>query len=137
VALRLLSVLVVGMLMPSPLSAHHGGAAYDVGKLLTLRGTVTQWYYSNPHCLLTLEVKGEDGKVVTWIAETQAPPIMYPAGYRRDTFKPGDEVTVVVSPAKNGRPVGHIREVVTAAGWTLGGGGQSVPKPPAGESKAK
>jgi hypothetical protein len=55
---------------------------------------------------------------------------MYPAGYRRDTFKPGDEVTVVVSPAKNGRPVGHIREAVTAAGWTLGGGGTSIPKPP-------
>ena len=128
---RLLSALVAGMLMPSPLSAHHGGAAYDVGKPITLRGTVIQWYYSNPHCLLTLEVKGEDGKVVTWMAETQAPPIMFPAGYRRDTFKPGDEVTVVVSPAKNGRPVGHIREAVTAAGWTLGGGGQSVPKPPA------
>jgi hypothetical protein len=129
-AFRLLTVLVVGTLLPLPLSAHHGGAAYDVGKPLTLRGTVIQWYYSNPHCLLTLEVKGEGGKVVTWMAETQAPPIMFPAGYRRDTFKPGDEVTVVVSPAKNGRPVGHIREVVTAAGWTLGGGGQSVPKPP-------
>ena len=130
-AVRLVTVLAVGVLMPSPLSAHHGGAAYDVGKPLTLKGTVTQWYYSNPHCLLTLEVKGEDGKVVTWMAETQAPPIMYPAGYRRDTFKPGDEVTVVVSPARNGRPVGHIREVVTAAGWTLGGGGTSIPKPPA------
>jgi hypothetical protein len=129
-ALRLLGVLVAGMLMPLPLSAHHGGAAYDVGKPLTLRGTVTQWYYSNPHCLLTLEVKGGDGKVVIWMAETQAPPIMYPAGYRRDTFKPGDEVTVVVSPARNGRPVGHIREVVTAAGWTLGGGGTSIPRPP-------
>jgi hypothetical protein len=119
------------MLMPLPLSAHHGGAAYDVGKSLTLKGTVTQWYYSNPHCLLTFEVKGEDGTVVTWIAETQGPSIMFPAGYRRDTFKPGDEVTVTLDPAKNGRPVGHIRQVVTAAGWTLGGGGQSIPKPPA------
>jgi len=132
-AFRLLSVLVVGMLMPLSLSAHHGGAAYDVGKSLTLKGTVTQWYYSNPHCLLTFEVKGEDGTVITWIAETQGPSIMYPAGYRRDTFKPGDEVTVTVDPAKNGRPVGHIREVVTAAGWTLGGGGQSIAKPPAGK----
>ena len=117
--------------MPLPLYAHHGGAAYDVGKPITLKGTVTQWYYSNPHCLLTFDVKGQDGTVVTWIAETQGPSIMYPAGYRRDTFKPGDEVTVTMDPAKNGRPVGHIREVVTAAGWTLGGGGQSVAKPPA------
>ena len=116
--------------MPLPLSAHHGGAAYEVGKPLTLKGTVTQWYYSNPHCLLTVEVTGEDGKVVTWVAETQGPSIMFPAGYRRDSFKPGDQITVTVDPAKNGRPVGHIREVITAAGWTLGGGGQSIAKPP-------
>jgi hypothetical protein len=126
-------VLAVGMLMSAPLSAHHGGAAYEVGKPVTLKGTVTQWYYSNPHCLLTIEVKGEDGTVVTWIAETQGPSIMFPAGYRRDTFKPGDQVTVTLDRAKNGRPVGHIREVVTAAGWTLGSGGQSSAKPPAGK----
>ena len=128
---RLVTVLTVGLLMSVPLSAHHGGAAFDIGKSVTLKGTVVQWVYSNPHLLLTLDVKGEDGTVVQWLVETQAPGIMYPAGYRRDTFKPGDEVTVVVSPARNGRPVGHIREVVTAAGWTLGGGGTSVPKPPA------
>jgi hypothetical protein len=132
-SVRFLRLLVVGLLLPLPLSAHHGGAAYDVGNPVTLKGTVTQWYYSNPHCLLTLDVKGEDGMVVTWIAETQGPSIMFPAGYRRDSFKPGDQVTVIVDPAKNGRPVGHIREAVTAAGWTLGGGGQSIPKPPAGK----
>ena len=130
---RVLCVLAVAMLLPLPLAAHHGGAAYEVGKPVILKGTVTQWYYSNPHCLLTLEVRGEDGAVVTWIAETQGPSIMFAAGYRRDSFKPGDQVTVTVDPAKNGRPVGHIREAVTAAGWTLGGGGQSIPKPPAGQ----
>ena len=132
-AVRLPIVFAVVMLMPLPISAHHGGAAYDVDKSLTLKGTVTQWYYSNPHCLLTFEVKAEDGTVLKWIAETQGPSIMYPAGYRRDTFKPGDAVTVTVDPAKNGRPLGHIREVITATGWTLGGGGTSVPKPPAGK----
>jgi len=130
---RLFSVLAAGLLLPLPLAAHHGGAAYEVGKPVTLKGIVTQWYYSNPHCLLTVQVKGEDGAVVTWIAETQGPSIMFPAGYRRDTFKPGDQVTVTVDPAKNGRPVGHIREVITASGWTLGGGGQSIAKPPEGK----
>jgi hypothetical protein len=123
--------MAAAVLISATLSAHHGGAAYEVGKPLTLKGTVTQWLYSNPHCLLTLEVKGEDGAVVTWVAETQGPSIMFPAGYRRDSFKPGDQVTVIVDPAKNGRPVGHIREAITATGWTLGGGGQSAPKPPA------
>ena len=127
---RLVLVLAAGLLMSVPLSAHHGGAAFDTGKKVTLKGTVTQWIYQNPHCLITLDVKAEDGRVVQWVAETQAPGIMYPAGYRKDSFKPGDEVTVVVEPVKNGQPVGRIQTVVTAAGWTLGVI-QSVPIPPA------
>ena len=88
---RFVIVLAVGVLMSVPLSAHHGGAAFDNGKKVTLKGTVTQWVYMNPHCLISLDVKGEDGKVVNWVIETQAPGIMYPAGYRKDSFKPGDE----------------------------------------------
>ena len=129
---RVVIVLAAAVLLSAPLSAHHGGAAFDTGKKVTLKGTVTQWIYMNPHCLISLDVKGEDGKVVQWVAETQAPGIMYPAGYRKDSFKPGDEITVVVEPVKNGQPVGRIQTVVTASGWTLGSI-QSVAIPPAGK----
>lgn len=118
---RLAIVLFVGVLMSAPLFAHHGSAAFDNGKTVVLKGTVAQWVYSNPHCLLTVDVKGEDGKVVQWVAETQAPSIMYPAGYRKNSFKIGDEVTVSVEPVKNGLPIGRIREVVLPNGTTLGG----------------
>jgi hypothetical protein len=128
---RTLIVLTVGVLMSIPLIAHHGNAAFDTGKKVTLKGTVRQWVYSNPHLLLTFDVKGEDGTVVQWVAETQAPGIMYPAGYRRDSFKPGDEVTVIVEPVKNGQPIGRILQVVLANGWTLGFV-NDVPIPPAG-----
>ena len=124
---RLAVVLFVGVLMSAPLFAHHGSAAFDNGKTVVLKGTVAQWVYSNPHCLLTVDVKGEDGKVVQWVAETQAPSIMYPAGYRKNSFKTGDEVTVSVEPVKNGLPIGRIREVVLANGTTLGG----IASPPA------
>ena len=124
-------VLAAGVLMSGALFAHHGSAAFDTGKKVTLKGTVTQWIYSNPHCLLSIDVKGEDGTVVSWLAETQAPNIMYPAGYRRDSFKFGDEVTVTVEPVKNGQPVGRIQTVVLANGTTLGGIG-SVATPPPG-----
>jgi hypothetical protein len=127
---RFVTLFALGLLMAVPLSAHHGSAAFDTGKSVTFKGTVTQWTYSNPHCLLSVDVKGEDGKVVTWLAETQAPNIMYPAGYRRDSFKAGDEVTVTVEPVKNGQPVGRIQKVVTATGLTLGTLG-SVAIPPA------
>ena len=125
---RLIVVCAAAVSMLVPLAAlalsvvegHHGNAAFDTGKRVTLKGTVKQWVYSNPHLLLTLEVKGENGTPVLWVAETQAPNIMYPAGYRRDSFKPGDEVTIVVEPVKDGRPLGRIIQAVLATGWTLG-----------------
>jgi hypothetical protein len=114
-------IILLAVLMSAPLLAHHGSAAFENGKTMTLKGTVKSWTYMNPHCLLTFDVKGDDGKVVQWIVETQAPGIMYPAGYRKDSFKAGDEVTVVANVVKNGLPIGRIVSVVTASGWTLGG----------------
>jgi len=108
------------VLMSLPLFAHHGNAVFDTGKRVTLKGTVKDWVYVNPHCLLTLDVKGEDGKVVQWLAETQPPTSVFPLGYRKDSFKPGDEVTITVEPVKNGRPIGRILGAVLANGKTLG-----------------
>ena len=55
--------------------------------------------------------------------EAQAPNSIYPAGYRNNTFKPGDEVTVTINPVTNGRPYGRIDSVVLADGRRLGGEG--------------
>ena len=118
--LVIVSAVAVGLLIPVPLVAHHGSAAFDTGKKVTLKGTVTVWVYSNPHCLLSLDVAGEDGKTVQWVAEGQAPNVIFPGGYRRDSFKPGDQVTVTVEPVKNGRPMGRILQAVLADGRTLG-----------------
>lgn len=106
--------------IPLPLAAHHGSAAFDSGKKVVLKGTVKEWLYSNPHCLLKLEVTDPDGKVVQWIAEGQAPNTIFPAGYRKDSFKVGDHVTVTVEPAKENVPMGRILQSVLADGKTLG-----------------
>ena len=64
-------VLMVGVLAISvPMFAHHGAAQFDVGKKFTAKGTVTEWFWANPHCFLKFDVKGENGEVVHWIAET-------------------------------------------------------------------
>jgi hypothetical protein len=118
--LVIVSVIAVGLLIPFPLAAHHGSAAFETGKKVVLKGTVNQWVYSNPHCLLTLDVKGEDGQMVQWIAEGQAPNVIFPVGYRKDSFKAGDQVSVTVEPVKNGRPMGRILQAVLADGKTLG-----------------
>ena len=122
--MRMLPVIVlaaaIGLLMPLPVSAHHGGAAFDSGKSVVLKGTVVEWVYSNPHCLLKLDVRGEDGKVVQWIAEGQAPNVIFPGGYRKDSFKPGDQVAITVEPVKNNQPMGRILQSVLASGKMLG-----------------
>jgi hypothetical protein len=112
--------IAAGLLIPLSGLAHHSNAAYDAGKKLILKGTVKEWVYSNPHCILIFDVKGEDGQVVQWTAETQAPSVIFAAGYRRDTFKAGEQVTVTVEPFKDGRPYGRVLGTVLADGKVLG-----------------
>ena len=118
--LVIVSAVAIGLLLPVPLVAHHGSAAFDTGKKVTVKGIVKEWVYSNPHCLLRLEVTGEDGQVVQWIAEGQAPNVIFPGGYRKDSFKAGDQVTLTLEPVKNGRPMGRILQAVLADGKILG-----------------
>ena len=103
---RLVTIVVVavGLLIVSvPTMAHHGAAAFDVGREITLEGTVTEWIWSNPHCLLRFDVKDENGQVVRWVAETQNPRNMSNRGWARMSFRPGDQITITVQPVKNGR----------------------------------
>ncbi len=125
---RLVIVLAVsvGLLTSVPLVAHHAGATVLTERTVALKGIVETWLWSNPHCLLTLDVKGEDGQAVQWIAETQAPTNIYSSGYRANSFKAGDEVTVTVQPAANGRPYGRLTQAVLADGTTLGGRGAAA-----------
>jgi len=115
----LLWVLFVGAIS-TPVLAHHGNAAFDVGKKLELKGTVTEWVWANPHCWLKFDVKGDDGKVVNWVAETTNSADMTEKGWSKLTFKAGDPVTVTLEPVKSGQPVGRVQFVVLANGKTLG-----------------
>jgi hypothetical protein len=110
----------IGLLMSVPLAAHHTATTLYTEKTVTLKGIVKTWRWSNPHCLLTFDVKGEDGQVVQWLAETQAPNTVYTEGYRPNSFKPDDEITVTVRPAANGRPYGLLTQAVLADGTKLG-----------------
>jgi hypothetical protein len=122
--------VVVGLLIVSgPSLAHHANAVFDVGKRVTVKGTVTEWFWAIPHCLLRFDVTNENGQVVHWTAETQAPPNMIPFGWSKQSFKPGDEVTITLEPVKNGQPLGRILQAVLPSGNTLVAG--ALP-PPAG-----
>ena len=123
----LVFALALGLLSASmPLFAHHGTAVFDTDKTVTLKGSVTEWDWSNPHCLLQFDVKNESGQSVHWIAETQNPANMVYAGFGKASFKPGDEVSVTLMPTKNGLPYGRIKQVVLANGKTLNASGGTI-----------
>ena len=117
----------VGLLIVSgPLLAHHANAVFDVGKRVTVTGTVTEWFWANPHCLLRFDVKDDTGQVVHWVAETQAPPNMIPFGWAKQSFTAGDEVTITLEPVKNGQPLGRVLQAVLPNGKTLVAGALPV-----------
>lgn len=119
---KLLVMVVLGAVAAvacRPALAHHGGAAYDVSKTVTIKGTVKQWVWSNPHCLLFVDATEDGGQAVHWILETQNPLSMANLGWANDSFKPGDHITLTATPAKNGRPIGLIVDVVLADGHKL------------------
>src|SRR2546422_8591513 len=67
-------VLTVGLLIAvAPLFAHHANAVFDTEKKVTVKGTVVEWLWANPHCLLRFDVTDDKGEVAHWVGETQAP----------------------------------------------------------------
>lgn len=115
--------LAVGLLIVCvPIFAHHGGSDYDIQHPKTLKGTVTEFYWSNPHCQVFLDVKDDAGKAVNWTIETLAPAVLKRAGWSRETLHSGDQIAITFVPSKKGTPVGMLRKVVLPDGSELNGG---------------
>ncbi len=120
--LAAISLAMVGLLAASvPIFAHHGFAAYDTDNKVTLKGTVTRFIWSNPHCMVQLDVNDESGHVAHWIAETENPSAMIRVGWTDKSLKVGDQITLTALPVKSGAPVGRIIEIVLSNGQKLPG----------------
>ena len=100
--------------------AHHGAAGYDSAKLTTLKGTVTEFRFQNPHAQIFLDVKDSSGKTQNWILEAVGIATLSRNGWTKSIMKAGDEVTVTGNPAKNGSPSMRLTKVVLASGKELG-----------------
>jgi WD40 repeat protein len=122
---------LAGLWLAAPLLAHHGAASFDTTRELTLKGSVTEWIWANPHCFLKFDAKDDTGTVRNWAVEVSNPTDMTRLGWARTSFKGGDEVTVTLQPVKSGAPIGRLRSVVLPNGQTLAsGGGRGAPPPP-------
>src|SRR5690348_224339 len=107
---------IVLLSLTSPVSAHHGNAAWSTSEV-TLKGTVVDFVWRNPHVLLVWTTKDDTGKVVQWTGEVGSPEsMMADDGWTKQTFKPGDELILVLRPAKSGVPNGVIDQIKRADG---------------------
>jgi Family of unknown function (DUF6152) len=105
-----ISLLFVGFLAVSfPLFAHHGNASYDTEKTVTVKGTVTEYIWANPHVFVKVDAKDETGNTLHWVIEAQNLVQQATLGWTNTTFKPGDQVVIDVTPSKNGRPIGRFK----------------------------
>lgn len=89
-------------LISSPVVAHHGFAAYDQTKPVTLTGVVTQFEFVNPHAQIYFDVKSDKGEMQHWGIELATPGLLVRRGWSSRTMKQGDEITVTCFRAKNG-----------------------------------
>jgi len=108
------------LLVASAAFAHHGAAGYDSNKLTTLKGTVTDFRFQNPHAQIFLDVKDSSGKVQNWILEAVGIATLSRSGWTKSILKPGDAITVTGNPSKNGSPSMRLTKVVLASGKELG-----------------
>lgn len=115
----LLSLSWVLLLAPTRMSAHHGNSAYNMGKIVELKGRVTEFIWANPHSILLFDVKDDKGNVTHWSTEAGSPSSLTARGWTRNSLQVGDEVTIHLWQSKSGTPVGRLQNVVFPDGHVL------------------
>ena len=99
--------------------AHHSTAEYDMTALTSVKGTVTQFEWTNPHAYIHIEMKDDKGATTEWTAEMASLGMLSRVNWKRDTVKPGDEITMYGNRAKNGKPLMRLDKIVFANGQEL------------------
>lgn len=106
-----------------PCMAHHSMAMFDPTKTLTLHGTIKEFQWTNPHCFIQLLVPkvtpAGPGSTTEWSIELNSPLASYRLGFRPRMLKPGDQVTIVISPVKDGSAGGQFISATDATGRRL------------------
>ena len=102
-------------------SAHHSTTEFDYSKEVTIKGTVKEIQWTNPHSYIQLIVNGEGGTETQWSVEIGSPSLNINMGWRKNSVKVGEVVTMNLAPARNGKPYGTLRVLMFADGRKLEG----------------
>jgi Family of unknown function (DUF6152) len=116
---RVLGVTLALLLACGPVSAHHGSSNYDLSKSVSVKGTITQFEFVNPHSAIHLEAKDDKGNAEQWLIEADSPNNLARAGWTRESLKPGDQVTIVGNRLKDGSKVMRLQKVIFSGGKEL------------------
>ncbi len=113
----------LGMLVTAQAMAHHGAGVFEPEKKVTVMGTVTDFQFVNPHVLVYMSVKGDDGKEIQWGGELTSPNRLArdarAVKWHKEILKPGDRITITGHPARNGAPMMDILKIVDGQGAVL------------------
>jgi hypothetical protein len=107
------------ILASSPVFAHHSTAEYDMTASTSVRGTVTKFEWTNPHAYITIAAKDDKGNVVEWSGELGSLGMLARVNWKRDTVKPGDEITIYGNRARDGKALMRLEKIVFANGQEL------------------
>ncbi len=108
------------MVFAGSAGAHHSGAMFDQTVTKTLVGTVREFQWTNPHCFIQLVVKDERGQDAEWSLEMTAPIHLMRLGWRRSSLKPGEKITVMIHPLRNGERGGNVVQAMGPNGKPIG-----------------
>jgi hypothetical protein len=114
-----LLIAIAAWLTTIPAFAHHSFAMYDIKKRVTLQGVVKVFKFSNPHTWIYLEVV-ENGKPEMYRLEGLQVRLVAKAGFKRNSLKFGDKVSILINPLRDGSRGGHFLQVTLADGTVLG-----------------
>ncbi len=102
-------------------AAHHSFAQFDMEKTITITGTVKEFQWVNPHSWIQLMVTDDKGTEAEWSIEMSSPTSLIRQGWKPKTLKPGDKITIVSHPLRDGRPGGSFVTGTLEDGTKLGG----------------
>lgn len=118
-----LALLLLGATLVAPSQAHHSFAMFDQSRQVTLTGTVKEFQFTNPHSWIQLMVSPSEGAdAEQWSIEALSPNVLMRNGWKRNTLKAGDQISVLINPLRDGKKGGNLILVTLADGTTLGGG---------------